>query len=149
LPVSGPAPERLEWIRTHINTVKQAGTAEALKVISDMLNVAPALIQTAAVSLNGVFPEWMLDTLVTNVPGPPFATYMMGRRVARSMPIVALGAPLWCAVAVGSYDGQLNFGISTGEGGETAAADICDGIRSTLEELLTAVSQHQEGPALP
>lgn len=140
LPVSGPAGERMEWIRTHINTIKQAGTANALKVLTDMLYVAPALIQTAAVSFNGVLPEWMVDTLVTNVPGPPFANFVMGRPLVRNMPIVALGTPLWCAVAVVSYDGQLNFGISTGEGGEHSGDDIGDGIHVTLDELLVAAA---------
>jgi diacylglycerol O-acyltransferase len=138
LPVSGPAVERMTWIRSHINDVKDAKTADALKVIVDMLNVAPALIQTAAVRINGPFPEWTLDTLVTNVPGPPFPVYMMGRHVRRMMPLVALGRPLWCSVAVVSYDGQLNFGISTGEGGEQAGIDIRDGIERTLQDLLDA-----------
>ena len=61
----------------------------------------------------------------------------------RNMPIVALGAPLWSAVAVVSYDGQLNFGISTGEAGEEAGADIRDGIHSTLEELLAALREER------
>jgi diacylglycerol O-acyltransferase len=138
LPVSGPPVDRMKWIRSHINDVKEAKTGEALKLIVDMLNVAPALIQTAAVSINGAFPEWTLDTLVTNVPGPPFPLYHMGREVRRMMPLVALGRPLWCAIAVVSYDGQLTFGISTGEGGDQAAIDIRDGIDSMLHDLLAA-----------
>jgi diacylglycerol O-acyltransferase len=140
LPVSGPAVERMTWIRSHINHVKDAKTADALKLIVDMLNVAPSLIQTAAVRINGPFPEWTLDTLVTNVPGPPFPVYVMGRHVRRIMPLVALGRPLWCSVAVVSYDGQLNFGISTGEGGEQAGVDIRDGINRMLEDLLDATA---------
>jgi diacylglycerol O-acyltransferase / wax synthase len=136
LPLSGTAADRMRWIHDHINTVKDAKTADGLKLIADMLNVAPALIQTAAVRVNGPFPEWMLDTLVTNVPGPPFPVYTLGRHVTRMTPIVALGRPLWCAVAVVSYDGVLNFGISTGEGGEQAGVDIRDGIDQTLQALL-------------
>jgi diacylglycerol O-acyltransferase len=140
LPVSGPAVDRMKWIRSHINDVKDAKTADALQLIVDMLNVAPALIQTAAVRINGPFPEWTLDTLVTNVPGPPFPVYEMGRQVRRMMPLVALGRPLWCAVAVVSYDGELTFGISTGEGGEQAGVDVRDGIDSMLHDLLTAAA---------
>jgi diacylglycerol O-acyltransferase len=142
LPVSGPAIERMAWIRDHINQVKDAKTADALALLVDALNVAPAFIQTAVVRLNGPFPEWMIDTLVTNVPGPSFPVYIMGRRVRRMMPLVPVGFPLWCAVAVVSYDGQVNFGITTGEGGEQAGIDLRDGIDATLGALLDAVSTH-------
>jgi diacylglycerol O-acyltransferase len=140
IPVSGSAVERLEWINQHINKVKDSGSAQSLKVIMDMLDVAPAGIQTAAVSINGPFPEWMIDTLVTNVPGPPFTIYSQGKRVRRMLPIVALGRPLWCAVAVVSFDGQMTFGISTGEGGEQAGMDLREGILQTLAELQEARS---------
>ncbi|MXP22409.1 DUF1298 domain-containing protein [Gordonia sp. HNM0687] len=138
LPVSGTAVERLTWITDHINKVKHSGEAESVKVITDMFNVAPAAIQTVAVRHRGPLPEWMVDTLVTNVPGPPFPTYYQGRRVRQMLPIVALGRPLWCLVAVLSFDGELSFGISTGEGGEQAGRDIREGIRQTLAELQTA-----------
>lgn len=138
LPVSGPAVQRMRWIHSHINDVKDAKSAEAIKVIADMLDVAPALVQTVAVRLNGPFPEWALDTLVTNVPGPPFGVYVMGRHVRRMMPLVAVGRPLWCTIGVFSYDGRLTFGISTGEGGEQAGIDIRDGIEQMLHDLLDA-----------
>lgn len=77
----------------------------------------------------------MVDTLVTNVPGPTFPTYYQGRRVRQMLPTVALGRPLWCLVAVLSFDGELGFGISTGDGGEQAGRDIREGILQTLAEL--------------
>ncbi len=138
LPVSGTAVERLTWIKGHINKVKHSGEAESIKAITDMFNVAPAAIQTVAVRHRGPLPEWMVDTLVTNVPGPPFPIYYQGRRVRQMLPTVALGRPLWCLVAVISFDEELSFGISTGEGGEQAGRDIREGILQTLTELQEA-----------
>ncbi len=140
LPVSGAAPQRLRWIAEHINTLKDAGTAAATKVLLDMLDVAPAGIQTLVVRSDTPVPEWAVDSLVTNVPGPQFPLYVMGRRVSANYPIIPLGRPLWCSIGVLSYDGLLEFGMAAGDGGAEAVVALADGIQASLAELLDGLA---------
>jgi diacylglycerol O-acyltransferase / wax synthase len=140
LPVFGPAPERLRWIAEHINTLKDSGTAAAAKVLVDMLDIAPASIQTLVVRTDTPIPLWAVDSLVTNVPGPQFPLYLMGRRVNEQYPIIPLGRPLWCTIGVVSYDGMLEFGMGTGEGGAEAVLALQDGIQASLAELLDGLA---------
>ncbi len=140
LPVFGSAPERLRWIAEHINTLKDAGTAAATKVFLDVLDVAPAGIQTLVVRSDTPVPEWAVDSLVTNVPGPQFPLYVMGRRVSADYPIIPLGRPLWCSIGVLSYDGTLEFGMAAGAGGAEAVGALTDGIQASLAELLDGLA---------
>jgi len=141
LPVFGTGVERLAWIRRHINHLKDARAAEAGKVVVDMLNAAPAGIQTLIVGMDTPLPSYALDSLVTNVPGPTSTLYSMGRPIVRNTPIIPLGDPLWCTVGVMSYDGILNVGISTGDDGDQAGRDLRAGIHDTLAELLETIPQ--------
>jgi diacylglycerol O-acyltransferase len=147
LPLSGSPLERYEWVRSHVNTVKDAKTAPALKLIFDGLNLIPGRLQSKAFAVSGPFPEWTLDTLVTNVLGPTSPVYSMGRRVEHMMPIVALGTPLRCSVAVVSYDGTLTITISTGEGLDEAGADLRQGITATLASLQDAADSLSSHPS--
>ena len=140
LPVSGSALDRLQWISGHINTLKDTGTAAATKVVLDMLDAAPAGVQTLVVRSDTPIPEWAVDSLVTNVPGPQFALYLMGRRVSEQYPIIPLGRPLWCSIGVLSYDGALGFGMAAGDGGEEAMIALADGIQASLAELLDGLA---------
>jgi diacylglycerol O-acyltransferase len=140
LPVFGSALERLTWIADHINTLKDAGTAPATKVVLDMLDVAPARVQTLVVRSDTPIPEWAVDSLVTNVPGPQFPLYLMGRRVREQYPIIPLRRPIWCSIGVLSYDGTLEFGMAAGDGGNEAVVALQDGIQASLAELLDGLA---------
>jgi diacylglycerol O-acyltransferase len=140
LPVFGSALERLTWIADHISTLKDAGTAAATKVVLDMLDVAPARVQTLVVRSDMPIPEWAVDSLVTNVPGPQFPLYLMGRRVSEEYPIIPLRRPIWCSIGVLSYDGTLEFDMAAGDGGNEEVVALQDGIQASLAELLDGLA---------
>jgi hypothetical protein len=50
--------------------------------------------------------------VVTNVPGPPFPLYAMGAEMPEAFPIVPLAGNLTLGVAVLSYNGALNLGVT-------------------------------------
>ena len=54
----------------------------------------------------------MFNLVVTNVPGPQFPLYMLGRRLQEMFPMVPLAANQALGIAIMSYDGQLNFGLN-------------------------------------
>ena len=76
-----------------------------------------------------------VNTVVSNVPGPPFAVYLACARVLELIPLMPTMGNLTLVVAALSYNGQLNIAA-------TADLDLCpdievfaDGVRRTLEDL--------------
>src|SRR5215218_10013018 len=76
-----------------------------------------------------------INLVVTNVPGPPVPLYLAGARLLELFPVAAIMGNITLAVAVFSYDGQLNL---------TAIADrdtcpdvevFAQGVRGALDEL--------------
>ena len=49
--------------------------------------------------------------MVTNVPGPQFPLYLLGRRMQRFYPVVPLAHGQALGIAIMSYDGKLGFGL--------------------------------------
>jgi hypothetical protein len=81
-------------------------------------------------------PQHAVNTVTTNVPGPQHAIYLAGHRMLEYFPFVPLGGHVRIGVAIVSYDGALNFGVT---GDYETAPDIqvlCDGIKAGMEELL-------------
>ena len=57
-------------------------------------------------------PQRSLNTVTTNVPGPQFPLYCLGRRMTEHLPFVPIGPGLRVGTAILSYDGQLAFGVT-------------------------------------
>lgn len=53
-----------------------------------------------------------VNLVITNVPGPPVPIYCRGARLLEAFPVVPLGGNLTIGVAVLSYDGALNLGVT-------------------------------------
>ena len=82
----------------------------------------------------------LLDALVTNVPGPQYPLYAVGRRMLEAFPYVPLGGNVRVGVAIFSYDGGLNFGVTGDYDTSEDLQVLCDGIEAGLAELLAAAS---------
>jgi len=79
-----------------------------------------------------------LNTVTTNVPGPQFPLYAVGRRMLRAFPYVPLGVQMRLGVAIFSYDGEVNFGI-TGDYDSTEDIDVlATGIEDGMTQMLKA-----------
>ena len=80
-----------------------------------------------------------MNTITTNVPGPQFTLYCLGRKMLKLYPYVMLPKNIRVATAIFSYDVGVYFGVN---GDYDAAPDIdvvCDGITSSLDQLAAAV----------
>jgi hypothetical protein len=51
------------------------------------------------------------NLVVTNVPGPQFPLYLMGREMVDVFPMVPLAPGQAIGVAIMSYNGRINFGL--------------------------------------
>jgi hypothetical protein len=53
-----------------------------------------------------------LNTVTTNVPGPQFPLYALGREMVEYLPFVPLSQGVRVGVAILSYNGQVRFGVT-------------------------------------
>jgi WS/DGAT/MGAT family acyltransferase len=110
LPVGVESPaECLAQIRDAMKDLKESGQAVGAQVLTSLAGFAPPTILSQAARLQAR--QRYFNLVVTNVPGPQFPLYLLGRRLARLYPVVPLARRQALGIAVMSYDGHLGFGL--------------------------------------
>ncbi len=136
--------QRLRFVSHAMDGLKESKQALGAEVIAGAQNFAPPTILAQASRLN--FSTRLFNLLVTNVPGPQFPLYVLGREMLRAYPVAFLPENHALAIAIMSYNGQMNFGLL---GDYDALGDI-DLIGETIaQELTTLVSLARESAAAP
>jgi hypothetical protein len=72
---------------------------------------------------------------VTNVPGPQFPLYVLGRRLRDIFPMVPLAKRQAVCVGIMSYDGGINFGLIGDYEGMPALGGLAADLEEELNEL--------------
>jgi len=85
----------------------------------------------------------LFNLVVTNVPGPQFPLYLMGRRLLDIFPMVPLARRQALCVGIMSYDGSINFGLI----GDYGAFGGLDSFAADLEEALAELTATVPGAA--
>jgi len=112
---------------------KQALTTEFVLAAQDFL---PPMVLPLVTRIN-VSPR-MFNLMVTNIPGPQFPLYVLGREIVELYPIALLQPAHALAIAVTSYNGQLNFGV-LGDYDTLRDIDVLsDAITAGLRELVAS-----------
>ncbi|MGA2455266.1 MAG: wax ester/triacylglycerol synthase family O-acyltransferase [Solirubrobacteraceae bacterium] len=110
LPVGVENPAQcLHEISTAMEGLKKGGQAVGAQVLTNLAGFAPPTILSQAARLQARQPFFNL--VVTNVPGPQFPLYLLGRRLRVLYPVVPLAQRQALGIAVMSYDGHLGFGL--------------------------------------
>jgi hypothetical protein len=137
LPVGiSDASERLDSIRAQMDGLKESKQAVAGEVLTSLTGFAPPMLLALGTRLATRIPQRNVNTVTTNVPGPQFPLYACGRQMLEAFPYVPLAASARIGIAIFSYLGALNFGVT---GDYDTAPDIgvlCRGIEDGLAELL-------------
>jgi WS/DGAT/MGAT family acyltransferase len=136
LPIGETDPiTRLEMISGEMSGVKESGQAIGAQVLTELTGFAPPTIMAQAARLSAR--QRMFNLVVTNVPGPQFPLYMLGRRLREMFPMVPLAGNQALGIAIMSYDGQLNFGLNADYDAlgdvELLAQDLTDAIAELLQ----------------
>lgn len=146
LPVEIDEPvARLDAIREQMEDLKQSGQAVAAERLTALSGFAPAMLLALGGRVGTRVPQRSVNTVTTNVPGPQHPLYLTGRRMLEAFPFVPLGGSVRIGVAIFSYDGNVNFGIT---GDRDTAPDIgilCAGIEHGIEQLMPRAAE--EAPA--
>jgi diacylglycerol O-acyltransferase len=134
---------RLRFIKQAMDGLKESKQAVGAATLARVNNLAPPTVLAQASRIQ--FSTRLFNLLVTNIPGPQFPLYLLGRRLEDLFPVAFLPREHALAVAIMSYDGGIDYGLL---GDYDALPDIeliADGIRDSLAELLEAA--RAKGPS--
>jgi WS/DGAT/MGAT family acyltransferase len=131
LPVFAQDPvERLRIVREEMAKVKQSKQVMGAETLVALNDFAPPTMLAQASRLN--FSTRLFNLLVTNVPGPQFPLFVLGRELETVVPVAFLPNNHALAVANFSYNGKLSFGLL----GDLDAMDDLEVVRTGLEQAL-------------
>jgi WS/DGAT/MGAT family acyltransferase len=137
LPVGLEEPvERLERISDAMAHLKSGGQAVGAQVLTELAGFAPPNIMSQAARV--VARQRMFNLVVTNVPGPQFPLYMMGRELEGLFPMVPLAPNQALGIAIMSYNGTINFGLVGDFDLMSDLDDLADDLHAALAQLADA-----------
>jgi WS/DGAT/MGAT family acyltransferase len=102
--------ERLRQVRAAMGGLKQSGQPARMTRLMEVVELLPPFLQRPIAWLN--FQGAPVNTLCTNVPGPPVSLYVQGMRLETLVPIVPLSQGVGLAFAILSYADSLTIGIT-------------------------------------
>jgi diacylglycerol O-acyltransferase len=145
LPVGITDPfSRLHEISHAMTEIKDSGQAVGAQVLTGLSGFAPSTIVSQAARLQAR--QRMFNLVVTNVPGPQMPLYVLGREMEAIYPMVPLAENTALGIAIMSYNGQLNFGLSADYDGIPDLDVLAAELTASIEELV-AVAPGPRGPS--
>jgi WS/DGAT/MGAT family acyltransferase len=137
LPVGITDPiQRMLKIRRSMDGIKDSGQAVGAQVLTDLTGFAPPTIMAQAARLQAR--QRLFNVVVTNVPGPQLPLYVLGRELERLYPMVPLAENTALGIAIMSYNGQLNFGLTADYDALADVEVLAHELRASIEELAAA-----------
>jgi WS/DGAT/MGAT family acyltransferase len=145
LPVYAEDPvERLQIVRGEMEGLKESKQALGAEVIAGLQDFAPPTILAQASRLN--FSTRLFNLIVTNVPGPQFPLYLLGREMEEIVPVAFLPEDHALAVAIMSYNGKVDFGLLADYDAMPDVESFARHLEESLAELLEAGSAAGKKP---
>jgi hypothetical protein len=140
LPVYAADPvERLRIVTEEMSKIKESKQVMGARAIVAFNDFAPPTVLAQASRLN--FSTRLFNVIVTNVPGPQFPLYVLGRELETMAPVAFLPDKHTLAIAIFSYNGNMSFGLL----GDFDALDdidvLTEGVSNSLRELLDAARE--------
>ncbi len=116
--------------------LKSSGQAVAAERLTALGGFAPGVLLALGGRVATRLPQNSVNTVTTNVPGPQHPLYLAGRRMLEAFPFVPLGGQVRIGVAIFSYDGGINFGVTGDLDTAPDIAILCAGIEDGMSQLL-------------
>jgi diacylglycerol O-acyltransferase / wax synthase len=130
---------RLRFVKQAMDGLKESKQAVGAEVIASVNNFAPPTILAQASRIN--FSTRLFNLIVTNVPGPQFPLYVLGRELQDLFPVAFLPEKHALAVAIMSYNGKMDFGLLADYDAVPDLDMIVEGIVESRDELLQAAGR--------
>jgi diacylglycerol O-acyltransferase / wax synthase len=137
LPVGIADPlQRLRAVSKAMGDLKESKQAIGATLLTELTDFAPPTIAGQAARLQSR--QRFFNLVVTNVPGPQFPLYLMGRRLEAIFPMVPLAKRQAVCFGIMSYDGQVNFGLIGDYDAMTDLDLLAGDLQTSLDELSEA-----------
>ena len=142
LPVGLADPvERLSTISAQMDGLKESKQAVAGEALVSISGFAPPVLLALGTRIASRTAQRNINTVTTNVPGPQIPLYAAGRRMVKAYPYVPLAGQVRVGVAIFSYDGQVNFGITGDYDANPDLDALAEGIQEGMDELLEVAAR--------
>ena len=139
LPVGVEDPiEVMATVHAAMQGLKESGQAVGAATLTALADFAPPTIMTQAARLQAR--QRYFNVVVTNIPGPQFPLYLLGRRLERFYPVVPLARKQALGIAIMSYDGRLGYGLLADYDALPDLESIATHLRAAVEDLRRAAN---------
>jgi hypothetical protein len=144
LPVGIEDPlERFRAVHEAIGDLKGSGQAVGAEALTRLAGFAAPTLLDQAARLQAR--QRFFNLTVTNVPGPQFPLYMLGRRLRAFYPKVPLALNTALGIAIMSYDGSIFFGLLGDYDAMPDLDDVAADLQASIAELASAAGVPQDG----
>jgi diacylglycerol O-acyltransferase / wax synthase len=134
---------RFRAVHEAIGDLKASGQAVGAEALTRLAGFAVPTVLNQAARLQSR--QRFFNLTVTNVPGPQFPLYMLGRRLRAFYPKVPLVTNTALGIAVMSYDGQVFFGLLGDYDTMPDLDDLAADLKASISELGTAAGVPAKG----
>jgi diacylglycerol O-acyltransferase / wax synthase len=136
LPIGVPDPiARYREVHEAMRGLKESGQAVGAETLTSLADFAPPTILSQAVRLQTV--QRLFNLTVTNVPGPQFPLYLLGRPLSRLYPLVPIIENAALGIAIMSYNGRIDFGLVGDYDALADLDDVATALEAAIAELAT------------
>jgi WS/DGAT/MGAT family acyltransferase len=136
--------ERLRSVTGTTADVKSSKQAIGASLLTEATNFAPPTIAAQAARLQSR--QRFFNLVVTNVPGPQFPLYLLGRELQDVFPMVPLAKNQGVCFALMSYNGRVNFGLTADYDTVPDLDLLADDVEASIAELAEAARSAEGGP---
>jgi len=137
--------ERLRMVQRGMGQLKESKQALGAEVIAGLQDFAPPTLLAQASRLN--FSTRLFNLIVTNVPGPQFPLYLLGREMEQIVPIAFLPENHALAIAIMSYNGKVDVGLLADYDAMPDIDALAAELEDSLAELLAAARKTAQANA--
>ncbi|MGH2926341.1 MAG: WS/DGAT/MGAT family O-acyltransferase [Solirubrobacterales bacterium] len=127
--------ERLRVMTERMGDLKSSRQAVGASLLTEVTDFAPPTIAAQAARLQSR--QRFFNLVVTNVPGPQFGLYLLGRELQDVFPMVPLAENQGVCFGIMSYNGQVNFGLTA----DYDAMPELDALAADLEDEIAGLSK--------
>ncbi|MCW3002425.1 MAG: wax ester/triacylglycerol synthase family O-acyltransferase [Conexibacter sp.] len=120
-------------IHEAMRDLKESGQAVGAETLTQLADFAPPTIMSQAARLQAR--QRFFNLVVTNVPGPQFPLYLLGRRLLGLYPVVPLALKQALGIAIMSYNGRLGFGLLADFDALPDLDDIAAHLEGAIDDL--------------
>ena len=112
----------------------------AARTLTELADFAAPTIMSQAARLQQS--QRAFNLVITNIPGPQFPLYLMGRRLQALYPVVPLTGNHALGIAVLSYNGQLGFGLVADYDALSDLDELAVALRESIDALVAGASDY-------